>query len=81
MSQNLSESEKLQCLKEAVACHGNTSEIEKWYKKWKPDYYEEYGVPTTVQYSLSCFLMDHAFELCFGDPDSLGRSAKDKFHI
>lgn len=71
MSQ-LTEEEKLECLKEAVASHGNTDRTRKWYKKWKPKYYVEYGIPTTTQYSLSCVLMRHAFELCYADPENLG---------
>jgi len=51
------------CAKEAIEAHGNTEKTIDWYKRWMPEYYKKYGLPTTVQYSLSCILMDHALKI------------------
>ena len=63
---------RLQCAYEAIAAHGNTAKTDEWYRHWMPIRYAKYGLPTTVQYSLSCFLMDHAKALLDVSPN--GRS-------
>jgi hypothetical protein len=59
--------DKLQLATEAINAHGSTALTELWYARWAPHRYSKYGLPTTVQYSLSCFLMDHAAMLLRGD--------------
>lgn len=53
---------KLKCAGEAIKAHGNTERAKEWYRNWLG-----LDVPTTVQYSLSCALMDEAKKLVEGD--------------
>lgn len=53
----------LTCAIEAIQAHGNTPKIAAWYRRWMPKHYERWGLPTTVQYSLSSLFMEHANKL------------------
>ena len=65
--ESMNNKEKLAMCIEAIAAHGDTDRIEEWYKKYKPEYYKDYGLPVAAQYSLSCFLMDHTMGLLLKD--------------
>lgn len=54
----MTKDEALQCAIEAIAAHGKTGLAVHWYRKWL-----NREIPTTVQYSLSCNMMDRAYEL------------------
>lgn len=62
----MTKKEKYDCMLEAIKAHGDTPKIHKWYKKWKPEYLKEYGIHT-MQYSLSCLLMEHTLKLIEGE--------------
>lgn len=49
---------RLRCAIEAIKAHGNTDRAKLWYRNWLG-----LDVPTTVQYSLSCALMEQALKL------------------
>ncbi len=44
---------------EACHAHGNTVMIRAWYQTYTPEYYQVWGLGTTVQYSLSCNFMEN----------------------
>ena len=50
---------KLECALDAIKAHGDTDKCADWFRKWEPDYLQRYRI-TTMQYSLSCLMMEHA---------------------
>lgn len=64
----------LEAAADAVKAHvAGRSAIEAWYKKWKPDYYAEYGLPSTEGSSMRYFLMDHAAQLLESQAETEGK--------
>lgn len=59
---------RLQCALEALKAHGNTNRCADWFRKWDPEYLREWGV-TTMQYSMSCIVMEHAVKLIEEEKD------------
>lgn len=53
----------LEMATEALEACGDTHRAGAWYHKWMPEYVAEYGIPTTVQSSLTYFLCEHAAKL------------------
>lgn len=45
---------------------GNTGRAIKWFREYDPEYLDKWGV-TSMQYSLSCCLMDRAHQLLTGE--------------
>ena len=55
------DAQKVECGLDALRAHGNTNKCLEWLRKYWPEVLES-GV-TTVQYSLSCSIMDRAKQL------------------
>jgi len=49
------------CLLAAAQAHGDTDKAKTWYEQYRPDLME---FRPTMQYSLSCFLMNDAIDMC-----------------